>query len=202
MLAPERPQRHPQHVAAGRAAHAAVEPHGGFLLHRAAARIDITAVEPAAQERFKMRGFQLLEQSPLAGDYIGDVRQLGRCRQNLLDHIVEIRRNDRPSLPHDLPGPLIEAEMLDAGLKSLAKSGFLHDDATWLAEPACWGTNGLFTLNGTGPHRPCPRGAAVRAERLVGASQNTHSAACGSGKADPCNAGPKCTFAHCALRWG
>ena len=134
MLARERPHRRPQHVIAGRAAHAAIEPDGGFLLDRAAARLDITVIEAAAQESFEMRGFELLDQRPLAGDDIRDVGQLAGCGQDLLDRIVEVRRNDRPDFPHDLPGSLIEPELLDTGLKSLAKSGFFHDGTTWLAE--------------------------------------------------------------------
>jgi hypothetical protein len=139
VLACDRLGGDPEHMVPGAAARAAVEPHRGLLLDRSAARFDIVTVKPAAQKSFEVRQLELLELVFIAFDGRGDVRHEPGRGHEVVDRLLQARRDHRPGLLQQAAGAFIQADIRDTGLKSLKESGFPHDGAPLLEMPHAGG---------------------------------------------------------------
>ena len=72
------------------------------------------------------------DQIPVARHDLSDMRQEFDRGHQIVDRRLQRGRNRRPGFPQQAARPLIDAEIRDPGLKSLAESGFAHDGATLL----------------------------------------------------------------------
>ena len=88
MFARQRIERRLEHVTARRAAHARVEPDRCFLQYRMPARLGVSAIELAAEQRAEVRGFELFVERGVLGDDLADARQDADRRDDLGDGLV------------------------------------------------------------------------------------------------------------------
>src|ERR1700680_3591599 len=115
-----------EHIAAGDAAHAGVEPDRGLPLHSAPAHRELIAIELAAEQGAKVRHFEFFEQLHVPADDVADVRHHAHGCEHLFDRLVEFRLDQRPAFGKDAPRPVVEAVDPKASLEGLHEIGRRH----------------------------------------------------------------------------
>ena len=151
ILARQRIERRLEHVTAGGRAHAGVEPDRRLLLHGVLARLGVSAIELAAEQRAEMRGFEFFVELGVLGDDLADARQDADRRDDLGDRLIQRRLDHRPSRRENAARPVVEAVHLEAGLEGLHEIGLCHRekshplDGRMVCENRCCCVNELVT---------------------------------------------------------
>lgn len=108
MLARQSVERGLEHITAGGAAHAGVEPQCGLLLDRLPARFRVTLIKPALQESLEVRHLELFDHVPVARHGITDARQSADRLEYLMNRALQTGRDRRPSLREEGAGAVVD----------------------------------------------------------------------------------------------
>jgi len=128
VLARERVERSAQHVVAGGAAQAGIEAERRFLADSSLAGGEIGAVEFTAEQRFKMRELEPLDEIAVLRDDRADFRHVGAGVEDGFARLFHDGRNRRPQLLDRAAGRRVELVQRVAAFNPL-------DELAWQKGP-------------------------------------------------------------------
>jgi hypothetical protein len=111
-------ERRSKHEVSGATAHARIKAYRSFMLNRISTRFDILIIEVPAEQSGKMRGLEFSDQFPVPNENFRDAWHISHASENIVDRLIQARRDHRPRLLHEVSRPLIDTEQRAASIKS------------------------------------------------------------------------------------
>ncbi len=117
MLARQRVERRLEHETPGGAADTRVQANRCLLLHRLPAGFGVVLIEVPAEQSLEVRHFELFDQVLVLHDGHSDVGQFDDRHDDVIDHLIDVRRDRRPGLRKKGAGLVVDPVKREASLK-------------------------------------------------------------------------------------
>src|SRR6185369_10519732 len=152
VLARESVDRGLEHVVAGGAAHAPVEPQFRLPCHRVPARFGVALVELSLQERLKVRHLEIFDHLPVLRDGTADAGQFADRSKYFFDRVLQVGCDQWPGLSEQGSSAVVDPVEGKTRIKSGNWFGRGHGSRRYcsgcmVADNGCPTINDLVTLS-------------------------------------------------------